>query len=127
MKMADLLTSDCILLVGEHKGGPHKAVYVHVIQRVVSGGEEAIRSVESDIAEPEGLGPAVGLAGEVFGRAEHPKEPNDGEVDGVLQGAKLGGGHGAGKGVHVVDDGDGGRVGPLGRVVLVGKGFEETR
>jgi hypothetical protein len=111
--VADLLASDSVLLVSEGKCGPHEAAYIHVIQRWVSGADMAVGGVKVDVAEPEGLGPAVGRAEEVLGRAKHPEETNDGEVDGLLEGPDVREGYAEGQGVHVVEDGGVGRVCPL--------------
>ena len=89
-EVADLLASDSVLLVGERKGSPQDAAYVHVIQRRVKGREQVLGSVEVDVAKLEGLGPTSARAGEVFSGPEEPEESNDGEVKCLLQPPEVG-------------------------------------
>lgn len=123
--LGDLLAPDGILLVSEReRGGGHK-VGVHVIQRVVGSGVDAVAHEEVGVAEAESLGSFVILGRGVFARAEEPEEGCDGEVNDLLVGSPEFGVHGVKDERHVADDRDIGRVGALGRVVAVPHGFEE--
>jgi hypothetical protein len=131
--VADLLTSDRILLVTECKGGPHEEGDIQVIQRRIGGRDGHGGGVELDIAKGEGLRATSGVAGEVFGGAKHPEEPHHGEVGGVTELLVLGRRDGVeGRGqvldecVQVLDDCNVDGMGPCLGVVCIKEAFEES-
>ena len=109
--MADLLATDCILLVIERKRSFRHGVDVQVIQRGVRGGIQAASNGERNVTEAEGLRAAFATGVEVFGGSEEPEEANDAEINGMLVGLTSGWVVGVKDVVEVFNDGDVGGVG----------------
>ena len=112
-------------MVGERERGGGHMFYVHVIQRGVRGGVDALTHIEVSVAEAKGLGAFVILGRSVFGRSKEPEEGGDGEVNDSSVGPTMGGMLCVEDAKHVLDDGDVGWIGALLRVVAVLHGFEE--
>jgi hypothetical protein len=122
--VADLFAADGILLVVECQSSSSDTMG-QVIQRVV-GGKVAVGSYEEgDVLEAEGFGTGLACSGQVFSGVEEPEEADDAEVDKVGGDGGVWVGDGEGN-REVLDDGEICRVGSLGRIVFIGKGFEET-
>lgn len=117
--MGDLFAFDGVLLVSKREGSPLDAVHVDVIQRGVSGVVDFAVDLEGGVAELEGFGAALALAGEVLGGAEEPVEADNAEQGDMLRVCswRLNGG-------EVAHNGDVGGVRSALRVVFAFQGLE---
>jgi hypothetical protein len=80
---------------------------------------------EGDVLEAEGFGAGLACAGQVFSWAEEPEDTDDAQVDEVGGDGWVGVGEGKSDG-KVLYDGEIGWVGPLGRIIFISEGLEET-
>ena len=131
--LGHLFATDCILLVSEGQRSGEDLRLVDFIQSAVggevhSGSAMGVGSYgDCSIAKAEGLG-AFSIPREgVFRGAKEPVEGDDGEVDDMGIDRSVFGVRGVQGFAKTADDGNVGRVGAFGRVVLFFHPFEERR
>jgi hypothetical protein len=115
--MANLFTTDGVLLVVKREGGSLDAIHVQVIQRWVRTAVKVFADMEVYVLEAEGGRAGLASTGQVFCWAKEPEESDNAEVKEEARVTDAG---------EVEEDGAVDRVGSSGRVVLVVEGLEET-
>jgi hypothetical protein len=125
-----LFATDRDILVSKGEAAREDGAFIYFIQSIVGSNvcHVLVAALDSKrgVAQTEGLR-APGVRGDgVFGRAKEPVEGEDGEVDDMGVDTSMDLVVGFEDSEQVSDDGDVGRVGSLGRVVLVLEALEES-
>ena len=125
--MADVLAAHDILLVSKCQSSKGDAINACIIQRGRGGVDHEVVDVWVNIAQAECLCPSFGRAGcEVLGRPEEPEETDEGQVDDVAVRLSFGAVLGVEDLVHVLDDGEVGRVSTFGGGFVASKAFAQS-